>query len=201
MRKLFTFMCGLVLAVAANAKTDLKLSDNNNSWNCTLNEKTGECTYDGFGNLGWDFEDNPLAIGDIAYFVVKLKKPSECTLQLGAEGKAENEETMIYSEFHKFEPGLTLLALPIYSFETKIENVLQLWIKNYQEESAKIEIEEVCLVSEAEYEALLKQTTGIHSVKDASAKISNGKYYDLNGREVSKSYKGLAIVNGKKVIL
>lgn len=41
-------------------------------------------------------------------------------------------------------------------------------------------------------------TNGITSLKSDVQKLNDGKMYNLNGQEVSESYKGVVIVNGKK---
>lgn len=41
-------------------------------------------------------------------------------------------------------------------------------------------------------------TNGITSLKTDVQKLNDGKMYNLNGQEVSESYKGVVIVNGKK---
>ena len=43
------------------------------------------------------------------------------------------------------------------------------------------------------------KTTGIDHVKTADG-ASDGKAYDLSGRRVNESYKGIVIKNGKKYI-
>lgn len=309
MKKLFTLICGLLLTVAANAKTDINLSENNDSWNCELNAQTGECSFQGWAQLGWKFEDAPLPLGDNAYFVVRLKTPSVGRLELGVGGRFG--ETGSVENRLQFESGETLLAV---QFDENMENVTSVSLKNYQEDAAKVDIAEAFLASEAEYRALVgndvtiwsgneymgdynntvsipaskfasakagdklrisfvedqdqtywqikmvggtgdknwtpvfgadgtgmpenadsytfnideeglqlvndrgemciqgkyltltkveivSQATGIQNVKSASVKKADGKRYDMNGREVGKSYKGLVIVNGKKVIL
>lgn len=310
MKKFFTFVCGLLLAVAANAKTDIKLADNNDSWSNELNVQTGECAFQGWAQLGWNFEDAPLALDGNAYFVVKLKTPSVGKLELGVGGSTGDDGSSVEHRV-QFEPGETLLAV---QFDKDMKNVTNLAVKNYQENAAKVEFDELFLASEAEYRALvgneltiwsgkedmgdynntvsipaskfaaakagdklkisfvedqkqtywqikmvggtgdknwtpvfgadgtdmpenadsytfdideeglqlvndrgemciqgkyltltkveiISQTTGIQSLKSCSGKKADGKRYDMNGREVGKSYKGLVIVNGKKVIL
>ena len=43
------------------------------------------------------------------------------------------------------------------------------------------------------------KTSGIDHVKAAS-KVGDGKIYDLSGRQVSKNYKGVVIMNGRKIL-
>ena len=43
-----------------------------------------------------------------------------------------------------------------------------------------------------------KQDTGIATVKND--KNTNGKIYNLNGQVVDENYKGVVIINGKKII-
>ncbi|EFA98324.1 BspA family leucine-rich repeat surface protein, partial [Hoylesella timonensis] len=43
------------------------------------------------------------------------------------------------------------------------------------------------------------KTNGIDHVK-AAGKVGDGKIYDLSGRQVSKNYKGVVIMNGRKIL-
>ena len=43
------------------------------------------------------------------------------------------------------------------------------------------------------------KTTGIDHVTVAG-KVGDGKIYDLNGRQVSKNYKGVVVTNGRKIL-
>lgn len=43
------------------------------------------------------------------------------------------------------------------------------------------------------------KTTGIDHVT-AAGKVGDGKIYDLNGRQVSKNYKGVVVTNGRKIL-
>jgi hypothetical protein len=42
-------------------------------------------------------------------------------------------------------------------------------------------------------------TTGIKAIEDAP--VSNDVYYDLSGRRISKTQKGVYVKNGKKVVV
>ena len=47
-------------------------------------------------------------------------------------------------------------------------------------------------------EFFFDETTGINSIE--SELLNSGKVYNLNGQRVDNNYKGVVIVNGKKVI-
>lgn len=51
-----------------------------------------------------------------------------------------------------------------------------------------------------EFFAFDNETTGIHAVESTTAKAEDGVAYSLSGQRVSDSYKGIVIINGKKVV-
>ena len=44
------------------------------------------------------------------------------------------------------------------------------------------------------------ETTGIRSIENGELRIENSNYYNLAGQRVGKDYKGIVIVNGKKML-
>ena len=44
------------------------------------------------------------------------------------------------------------------------------------------------------------ETTSINSMENSELRIENSDYFNLSGQRVGKDYKGIVIVNGKKVI-
>ena len=46
-----------------------------------------------------------------------------------------------------------------------------------------------------------RATTGIATVANSQKTLANTQIYNLAGQKVGKDYKGIAIMNGKKVVL
>jgi len=44
------------------------------------------------------------------------------------------------------------------------------------------------------------ETTSINSIENGESRIENYDYFNLSGQRVGKDYKGIVIVNGKKVV-
>ena len=44
-------------------------------------------------------------------------------------------------------------------------------------------------------------TDGIRSIENSELRMKNYDYYNLAGQRVGKDYKGIVIVNGKKVLV
>ena len=51
-----------------------------------------------------------------------------------------------------------------------------------------------------EFFAFDNETTGISAVETTAAKAENGVAYSLSGQRVGDSYKGIVIINGKKIV-
>jgi len=77
---------------------------------------------------------------------------------------------------------LTLTELGLYLQETA--------------DKSSLTVSSIDFMTKAEVEAL---TTGIEEI--VNSKLSNGKYFDLQGRRVSQPTKGLYIINGKKIAI
>jgi len=45
-----------------------------------------------------------------------------------------------------------------------------------------------------------EETDGIRSIENSELRIENSNYYNLSGQRVGKDYKGIVIVNGKKIV-
>jgi hypothetical protein len=43
--------------------------------------------------------------------------------------------------------------------------------------------------------------TSIDETVTVNTKVNNGVMYNLSGQKVNKSYKGIVIINGKKVVI
>ena len=71
----------------------------------------------------------------------------------------------------------------------------QMFMKLYQEDLTQEQFNAMLARIDAE-----KVATGISDITVNKA-VKAGKVYSLDGKRVSKSAKGLAIINGKKVIL
>lgn len=71
----------------------------------------------------------------------------------------------------------------------------QMYMKIYQEDLTQEQFNVMLARIDAE-----KVATGISDITVNKA-VKAGKVYSLDGKRVSKSAKGLAIINGKKVIL
>lgn len=71
----------------------------------------------------------------------------------------------------------------------------QMFMKLYQEDLTQEQFNVMLARIDAE-----KVATGISDITVNKA-VKAGKVYSLDGKRVSKSAKGLAIINGKKVIL
>lgn len=71
----------------------------------------------------------------------------------------------------------------------------QMYMKLYQEDLTQEQFNVMLARIDAE-----KVATGISDITVNKA-VKAGKVYSLDGKRVSKSAKGLAIINGKKVIL
>ena len=72
---------------------------------------------------------------------------------------------------------------------------LGLYLQQTADESS-LTVNSIDFMTKAEVEAL---TTGIEEI--VNSKLSNGKYFDLQGRRVSQPTKGLYIINGKKIAI
>ncbi len=77
-----------------------------------------------------------------------------------------------------------------WEFELEEETQLNLVIMNHSSGNGDVLIDDYTITSDA---------TGIHAI-DAASTLGTGAIYNLSGQKVTESYRGIVIVDGKKVL-
>ena len=172
MKKLFTVVCGLMMALCMNAKQSLPLTTEGMTcgWNSSYDGATQTIHYvGGWGGRGWYFSQpgKNFDFLDYDYLVVKVAS-STVPLTLNVEytdgkvkTKVENGVEVKYLE-KKAEQASELAAkedkyVAIELNNNAYEYLLQAYIKNYSDGDGTTVLEDAFLCTKKEYDAFLAE--------------------------------------------
>lgn len=173
MKKLFTLVCGMMLALSANAALELDMSNLTNGWGSSYDSDTKTISYEAeaWGGRGWglstmggemfDYSDYDYVVVQIASATVKPKVVVEFTD--GVVVKDENGNDKYKTKESKEAVGSladTYLAVPLVS---NLDYLDQIYIQNFTWQSEKpnnpagtITLVKAFLCTESEFNAFLE---------------------------------------------
>lgn len=173
MKKLFTLVCGMMLALSANAALELDMSNLPNGWGSSYDSDTKTISYEAgaWGGRGWgfstmggemfDYSDYDYVVVQIAGATVKPKVVAEFTD--GVVVKDEKGNDKYKTKESKESSGSladTYLAVPLVS---NLDYLDQIYVQNTSWQSEEpnnpagtITLVKAFLCTESEYQAFLE---------------------------------------------
>ncbi len=171
---------------------ELSLATLSGGWDAEYDAttKTITITGEGGGGKGWWFESADYSHFD--NFVVEFEEATTTGGSVVAQYAADGAESSSV-EFYK---GATCIVVALAAANKAA--IKQTWIQGAKDAKYKLK-KAYFAVASATPEANLGTPTAISTVKAAAQQ--EGVRYNLAGQKVNDSYKGVVIMNGKKVVI